>query len=64
MQINIDENAKSILEKEKDAMRERGISGASLSDAIRSINMRLFTAEANLRTFRELHKKGYYGSDR
>jgi hypothetical protein len=37
MQINIDENAKSILEKEKDAMRERGITGASLSDAIRSL---------------------------
>lgn len=37
MQINIDENAKAILEKEKTAMRKRGISGASLSDAVRSL---------------------------
>lgn len=37
MQINIDENAKDILEKEKEAMRKRGITGASLSDAIRSL---------------------------
>ena len=37
MQISIDENAKAILEKEKIALRKRGISGASLSDAIRSL---------------------------
>ncbi|MCK9569489.1 hypothetical protein M0R72_11165 [Candidatus Pacearchaeota archaeon] len=37
MQINVDENAKAILEKEKEAMRKRGITGASLSDAVRSL---------------------------
>lgn len=37
MQINVDENAKAILEKEKNELRKRGISGASLSDAVRSL---------------------------
>jgi hypothetical protein len=37
MQINVDENAKAILDREKEAMRKRGISGASLSDAVRSL---------------------------
>ncbi len=37
MQVNLDENAYGVLEKEKKAMRKRGISGASLSDAVRSL---------------------------
>jgi hypothetical protein len=36
-QILVDDNSKEILEKEKKAMRDRGITGASLSDAIRSL---------------------------
>jgi hypothetical protein len=37
MQTNLDEDAYRILEKEKKAMRKRGITGASLSDAVRSL---------------------------
>jgi len=40
MQINIDQSAKYILEKEKDRLRKAGITGASLSDAIRALGAR------------------------
>lgn len=43
MQINIDQSAKYILEKEKDRLRKAGITGASLSDAIRALGARPVT---------------------